>query len=964
MTKQIIYGTSFLDVAHVERLNQAVLFQQEQETKVLYILPSKAWLTKASELQNKLTYMNFDELASFIIEKVKHEVISISEHERTLFFQQFVDEQLGQFDNIQIKGQSKGLADTYGQIKRLGMELNHVPPALEALKPLFEQYEESILKEKNIYDPENIILLAVALLKQNPLESLKLIVDGFISFNPLQLQMLEACAEVGLEIDMYIPNDQTFTIVEHMRNELRQIGFIDYYRFSEMEEFLPKMVLAHASTAEEEERAILLNIQKSDKAYDDFSIIWADEYADVTTFIERAKSYDIPLQMADKFKVSSSKLSHFIQLIFFHNQFDSKWKLAPLWEQLLAISFCNPLDYTNEKERFIEGDNDHLIEYKEMYEVIVQYRWPKKATFTDYLIQLKQLLEKLKLKEKWRKRLNSEEDLSILKQIAIEYRCYQVLEEKIDQYLEQLSERGLDSISMNLDLFQEWFQETGKQLEIFLERGQNHGVAVHTWRDIGLIKGKKIYVVGMNEGIFPRGQSLRGYVQERDLVEVASEYRIPNHESQIKTQEAFFQQLLLLADEIVFSYIKGMDEEYPRLPSPLLEGLSMVHIEWSFEERMNNKEVSSESDQLEMIAYHSGQGFKIDNQWMNAEFIHYQQNLKYLEAFEEDIEEKHQLKMQKNHVAITSLEAYARCPFKYVMERELEIREPNKELKQISPIDIGDLIHEIIESIYTELKLVGKEFSSVDEEKKEEIRRKLDEKFEELWKDVEERNQEITSLEIRLVKKLWKKRLMNWWFAERKHFWDNQRLPKMKIKQLEVPISESFTLPSGKKLHLKGKVDRLDEDESGFVIYDYKTGQASIDRQEVQSGLKLQLPLYAYMIQKQLTKRGESSKIGYGASYISLRDPHKRASNGIWHSQFVGSQSPFHVSSRTKNQESDWANDPYLAQYQIPKKLEELWQGTFSQYPVKPLECSNFCPYKAVCRVTEEQKERGKNNEF
>ncbi|WP_413379504.1 PD-(D/E)XK nuclease family protein [Alkalihalobacillus sp. 1P02AB] len=959
-----IYGTSFRDVAKQERLDEFVAFQQKEEMKVFYVLPSRIWLSKGLERQKNLHYLNFDELAQLFIQKIEPNIVSITEHERTLFFQQFVERNQYDFEMVETLGQSKGFADTYGQLKRLGLTLDDIPESLIQLKNLFEEYEKQILKDNKMYDPENHILFAVELLKKYPIDPVRIVVDGFYSFNPLQYLLIKTLKEIGMSLEIYLPNDRNFSIVEQTRLELGQIGFTDHYRLAEANEVNPKRSLAAASTKEEELKAILYEIAQSDLPFSEQAILFANEREDITPLLEQAKRYQIPFQTAKQKKLSETGIYHLLQLSFEKQGGPlSKWDSLALFEQVLSLSFLEANKYIKEKKTFLSEGQAINEQVQAIFKTTRNWTWPKKASFMDYLNILKQFLEELNWQEIWVQKLREEEELVFLKNISTEKRALEKLEEKINEQLVTLTDRGLGSLFMNQELFYEWLKESSEAIELFIERGHKDGVALHTWRDIGLFKGQKLFVVGMNEGIFPRSHTLSGYLNERDLSALPIVNGAPSQLLSRKSQEAFFQQLFYVAKEIVFSYVRGLDAAHPHLPSPILEGLEMEKKDWTFVKRSQLKNVLGEEEQEELLSYFVGKGYALQKNVLPAHLKAYQKRLQRLELFEESIEKKHQQKRKKGETTVTALEAYARCPFKYAMERELQIQEPVLRSEQVSPLDIGDFVHDIIESIYKELQLIGVPFSSISDDVKRKVPSLLEQKFEDGWEEIVERNAEISALDLKLLKKLWKRRLKKWWLAERKHFWDNDRIPSMKIEALEAPIYFDFTLSTGENLYLRGKIDRVDTDQKGFTIYDYKTGQASIKKEEIQAGLKLQLPLYAYVMQKQLSDQLNQEMTGYGASYISLRDPEKRAGNGVWRPDFIGKDSPFFVSSRTRNQESTWATDDYMNENELPEKIEKLWKGTYTEYPVKPLDCSDFCPYKPICRVTEEQKERGSSDE-
>src|SRR5699024_591838 len=120
---------------------------------------------------------------------------------------------------------------------------------------------------------------------------------------------------------------------------------------------------------------------------------------------------------------------------------------------------------------------------------------------------------------------------------------------------------------------------------------------------------------------------------------------------------------------------------------------------------------------------------------------------------------------REHRVAVTALESYARCPFKYALDRILSIDEPRVEEENVSPLSIGDFIHEIIEEVYVELGLIGVAFASVDKERLDEVPKWLMARFEEKWLTIESEHTNISRLDLLLTKRIWQKRLLQWWDA-------------------------------------------------------------------------------------------------------------------------------------------------------------------------------------------------------
>ncbi len=458
----------------------------------------------------------------------------------------------------------------------------------------------------------------------------------------------------------------------------------------------------------------------------------------------------------------------------------------------------------------------------------------------------------------------------------------------------------------------------------------------------------------MNEGVYPTPAHLSGYVQERDVRESSIRFSPPTQVRARLKQEAHFRQLDYVAKSITFTYVKGTDPNHPLLSSPFLVDLNIRERTWSTDQRMTQSYAFYKRDVEEKMAYHLGNGDVIEP--MPKELQTMSARLKRLETGEELLALRQE--MQKPVVSVTALESYARCPFRYAMDHVLDVEKLKAEEEQVSPLELGEIIHRIIEEVYVEHGLVGIAFSKVCKEKLDRVPEWIARRFEEKWTELEKASGEMSRLDLLLAKREWEKRLEYWWKAERQHFWDNEALADMAIMALEKPVRLKVSLKQGSELILTGKVDRVDVSDAAFVIYDYKTGRAHARLEDVRSGLKLQLPLYTLALSQEMGKK--EARTAEGATYISLLEPKKRAGNGIWLPDQIGKGSKYGVNRNVGQGEETLGTDEFMTKYELNERIEELWTGMKENFSVKPLECSAYCQYRAVCRVTEEKIEGSK----
>jgi hypothetical protein len=229
-------------------------------------------------------------------------------------------------------------------------------------------------------------------------------------------------------------------------------------------------------------------------------------------------------------------------------------------------------------------------------------------------------------------------------------------------------------------------------------------------------------------------------------------------------------------------------------------------------------------------------------------------------------------------VSPTRLELWAGCPHAYFVRHVLHIEpvERPEEILQLSPLDRGSIIHEVLDRFLRE---------GAPTAWTEQHRARLREIAEEECAAAEARG--LTGRRL-----LWdrEQRLM---MAELDDFltadgaYRAEHGAETLATELAFGVVDAtmdaveFTMSDGRRLRLRGKADRVDRAGDRLVVIDYKTGRAEpyvglgADN-PVAGGLRLQLPVYAYAARVAFgapdseveaaywfVGRGENRRIGY-----------------------------------------------------------------------------------------------------
>ncbi len=195
-------------------------------------------------------------------------------------------------------------------------------------------------------------------------------------------------------------------------------------------------------------------------------------------------------------------------------------------------------------------------------------------------------------------------------------------------------------------------------------------------------------------------------------------------------------------------------------------------------------------------------------------------------------------------ISPTRLELWAGCPHAYFMETILHVEavERPEELMQISPLDRGSMVHEVLDRFIgeangrerTRLRELAAEAFAAAEARGVTGRRLL-------WE--RDRRMILADLDA---------------FADADDRWRDARNATTLVTELAFGLRGSvhapveLAWPDGRRLRVRGKADRIDRTSDGLlVVIDYKTGSAEpyvglSPADPVLGGTRIQLPVYAH----------------------------------------------------------------------------------------------------------------------
>lgn len=328
----------------------------------------------------------------------------------------------------------------------------------------------------------------------------------------------------------------------------------------------------------------------------------------------------------------------------------------------------------------------------------------------------------------------------------------------------------------------------------------------------------------------------------------------------------------------------------------------------------------------------------------------------------------------------TDLEAYACCPFAFVLERVMKIVPLEEMVVGVDLMARGLLVHNILAAFHRRVnERLGRPGSPL-ELSAAETSRLLAELIDECFRDVPDDPLRAALAEI-------DRRVISAWLRDYRQQYEEyqaacashgaEMVPEMfevsfgARRQGDDPASVDEALHCAgiePPVRIAGRIDRLDTgrlgDQAVFNVVDYKSGGGGkLKLENVLAGVELQLPLYALAAGELLLAKHNPvplivgywrvSKGGFqGAALYELRQPaeapggpKKRVRRGT--EKIVEPERPPTIAPS-----EDWEQ----MRMALPKIVDALARGIRrAQFPVfsQDDDCTRNCPYATLCRINQ-----------
>lgn len=402
-------------------------------------------------------------------------------------------------------------------------------------------------------------------------------------------------------------------------------------------------------------------------------------------------------------------------------------------------------------------------------------------------------------------------------------------------------------------------------------------------------KVKAVFILGMNDGVFPSVNKNEGFLGDKDrekLKQKGIELAKGTLEMLYEDNFAIYKAFTTAEEKLFLSYTSSnldggtlrpsiLITKVKRLFPKLLEESDMVDVK---EEIINRAQTF---DMLIEKLRRWKEGEELKNIWLAVyKYFSEDEEWKYkLEGAEkalnytnkpENISKENIEKLYGNtlNITVSRLEQYKSCPFSYYLKYELKVHESDN--FKVQMVDTGNFMHEVIDNFFNITRQRQINVKEIEEEQIEEI---INEIIDEKLKNT--KNYIFTSTD---KYKVLTRRLKRVILKSMKYILESLKDSDFEVfgNELEFKKGKEYEpiklqLEDGKKVEITGKIDRVDLAKTAngnyIRIIDYKSSVKNIDLNEVYAGLQLQLLTYLDATCK------IEEMLPAGVLYFSLIDP-------------------------------------------------------------------------------------------
>lgn len=703
-----------------------------------------------------------------------------------------------------------------------------------------------------------------------------------------RLLKLAVSEKISIEKPIFRQNTDRFKNEElsHLEQNLYAVPYKKFVGNGDIQNI--KLFLANNQYSEIEHVAsqIVKIVKANDLRYRDISVITKnlDTYSNLCKVI--FNKYDIPVFIDEKKDLSQNMVVRYVLSIL----------------EIFAKNWSSESVFNYVKTGFVGMDKDEIFAFENYctkwgikYSKWYKGEWNFGDEKEDNKAQIQRFRELRSLIVnpliELKKQLKSTDNVKNITTKLYEFLIKNNISNKIEEKIKQLTELGKAELAgeyssswkIIMNVFDEIVLVFGNETVNFEKYMQLLKIGLGN-SDLGKIPGtqdqvtvgdvdrsrshkvKAIFIIGLNDGVFPSINKSEGFFNDSDRedlknqgIELAKGTIERLYEDNFNIYKAF-----TTAEEKLFLSYSSSDSEGKSLrPSSLVTKVKKIFPNLKEESDIINKqsEVLLENTTFEELLNQLRDfrdGKQIDGKWF-AVYKFFEQSDEWKQKLNsaiqalnyknnpERITSKNIQKLYGNTLStsVSRLEQYKSCPFSYFLKYELRLSD--KDNFKVKPVDTGTFMHDVID-----------EFFNFISENSLSIRQIEDEQIEKIIEEIIaaklglNKNYIFTSTPKYQVLTQRLKRVVQ---KSIKYIVESIRSSDFDVLGNEVEFKKGkkyepikYNLDDGKTVEITGKIDRIDigkfGDDRYIRIIDYKSSVKDIDLEEVYAGVQLQLLTY------------------------------------------------------------------------------------------------------------------------
>ena len=423
--------------------------------------------------------------------------------------------------------------------------------------------------------------------------------------------------------------------------------------------------------------------------------------------------------------------------------------------------------------------------------------------------------------------------------------------------------------------------------------------------DVARVKSDNIrglYILGVNDGIFPKTVSDEGIITDHDLEKLKAEglnFLVDSKLRSIYEQFLVYTAFSIPRDFLSISY-PGSDldgkSQRPSLVIGRLKKLFPKLMENAYVNPMDRKSGTLEEVESKTATFNelikemrrNYQGDEVNPLW--GEVYQWFQNheefsgrlkisregLSYTNVTEKlSRTSVKELYGEQLYLSVSRLERYTSCPFAYYIQYGLKAKD--RVMHEVTAPDVGTLMHEVIDQFTEDLRGMERDLSTVDKNYiRSAVDRLVDEAIEKTnaiykssprYKHMGEKVKKIINRSVETITAQIAKGKFVPMFNELGFGKDGEKLPALSI---EIP-------DTGEDALLRGRIDRIDVmemDGKAYIrIIDYKSSAKDVSLQDVFYGLQLQLLVYLDVVLRNWESLQSQKAVPGAVLYFKMDNP-------------------------------------------------------------------------------------------